>query len=351
MTPLAEALTPARLEEAWRRVRRSPGAGVDGMHGGRFERGLSMRLASIRQDLLDGTYQPSALLRRVRPKPDGGERVLGIPTLADRVAQCAVLLSAADLDGALLHGVHGYRPGRSHATALRHLIAQIGHQPTLEIVQADIRALFDELEHTRVQRALSCAWSDPLWVELNRRWIGAWPTTPGRGIPQGAPLSPLLANLTLAHHLDPTLQAALDPSSGRSPSPGGLPRVAGRMAGARSALHRALFTGRATEAAPLPGPELCAWIRYGDDLVLASGRRGGATALLAWLDAAVRAAGLALGDRKTVASASRSGMPLPRPVLGVALQFQHGLRGWSLAPVGPLPLAQMSAELPWEKLI
>ncbi len=343
MIPLATRLDAALLEEAWRRARRSPGPGVDGVHGGRFARGLEGRLDELRRDLIDGRYQPSPLLRRVRPKPDGGERVLGIPTLRDRVAQGAVLLAAAELDGRLLPSVHGYRPGRSPSTAVRQLVERAGTQLYMETVQADIHGMFDHLEHGRLHAALASAWGDPLWLALNQTWMAAWPTAPGRGVPQGAPLSPMIANLYLGLHLDPHLERA---ASGAALPHAAASTPAARLAAARRTLHRALV-GHEAPRTPTFGPELVAWIRYGDDLVLVSGARGGGLKLLQRLDALVRAAGLTLGDRKTTTWASRAGMPLPRPVLGVHLTFQRGPRGWSLALAGPLPQVP-EGRLPWE---
>ncbi len=346
MTPLREALTLERLEQGWARARRSPGPGVDGVHGARFQARLQPRLARLREALLGGTYAPAPLLRRVRPKPDGGERVLGIPTMTDRVAQQAVLLCAAELDGRLLPGVHGYRPGRSPATAIRHLLEQIGARPTLEIVQADVRSMFDELEHGRLSRACAEAWEDPLWLDLCGRWARAWATSPGRGVPQGAPLSPMLANLYMACNVDVQLQGAQGPgASWLSPNARGSARA--RLSAARQVLHQAILHARAEPARLQPAPELCAWIRYGDDLVLASARRGGGLALLRWLDGLCRAAGLALGDRKTVICASRDRMPLPRPILGVPMQIVHGPGGWSLSAAGPV-ITACNTLYPWE---
>lgn len=339
MRPLAEQLDATLMAAAWGRARRSPGPGIDGVHGGRFAVDLDARLEGLRADLLNGTYRPSALLRRTRPKPDGTERVLGVPTLRDRVAQDAVLIAASELDGRLAPQVHGYRPGRSPATAVRDLLRQIGTREHLEIVQADISGLFDHLEHDRLRAALRQAWENPLWLRLNEGWLTAWPTSPGHGIPQGAPLSPLLANLYLTLHLDVQLQAGPADTLGAhlhvSPS--------ARLASARWTLHGALFH----RPAPARGdPELCAWIRYGDDLVLASARPGGGVALLRRLDAAVRSAGLELGDHKTTTAASRAGMPLPRKVLGEILLFQRSSSGWTLCPAGT---PRLSATSPWER--
>ena len=271
--------------------------------------------------MLAGFYRPGPLLRRERPKPDGSVRRLGVPTVLDRVLQRALQdLLGPELNARLSPRVHGYRPGRSPQTAIRHLIAQTGRRAALEIVHADVSSLFDTLPHDRVWEAVARAWTDSHWLRLNRLWLDAWGDAPGRGIPQGAPLSPLLANLTLTP-LDSSLDYAL-----REP---GL-HAGARLAWARSTLRAAM----AKQVSQAPGPaaqDLVAWIRYGDDLVLVGDQRGAGLTLLRWLDAQVRALGLRLSDKKTHFMARRAHAPLPRPVLGERLYFHHSPQGWSLA--------------------
>ena len=327
MDELAAGLDSATFEAAWRRVRRSPGAGIDGVHAHRFALALAENLAALRDAMLSGSYRPEGLLRREIPK-EGGVRRLGVPTVADRIAQSAVLeLASPRLDSRLLPNVHGYRPGSSPEAAVGHLLAQVGARPWLEIVHADITSLFDALPHALVLQAVDDAWSSPLWRSLNRLWLRRWADSPGRGVPQGAQLSPLLANLALDRGLDRALCAG-GPSE--RPRPGALPWERWSAEGLR--LPRARVVADRGESLRSP---IIAWILYGDDLVLATAQPGAGLRLLSWLDGLVRELGMTLSPRKTViACGGAAGRPLPRPVLGVPLCLRPGPGGWTLVRAG-----------------
>ena len=249
---LADQLTADVFARARRRVARSRAAGRDGVRPQDLTLG---DLHALRDSVLTRAYRPGRLARFPVRKPSGGERILSVPTAADRVVQTAVLLAAGPrLDHSISPRVHGGRPGRGVDSAVRDLLRQAGRRPWLELVGLDLRAMFDELLHTHVRAGARRAWADPLWHTLVEDWLRAWPTRPGQGVPQGAPLSPLLADLAL----------------------GGL--------------DRALDTRV---------PELVAWVRYVDDLVLVGQRRGVAEQLLRRADDAVRQQGLAITPRKT----------------------------------------------------
>ncbi len=251
---LRAALTIDALRAAAHRVARTGMPGADGVPPARLLRD-PRALPALRAALADGRHRPGPLLRRERPKPSGGVRALAIPTAADRVV-CAWALAAAGptLDARLGPEVHGWRPGRGPASALRALAA-VDRARERPWVQVDLRALFDELPHPALAAATE-ATGDPLWDPLISRLRLAWATAPGRGLPQGSPLSPLLANLCLAATVDPALRAA---------------RAAGQL-----------------------GP----WIRYGDDIVAACAPDDDGLRALAALDHAARAAGLALAAHK-----------------------------------------------------
>lgn len=330
---LAEQLTPERFRAAWEKVRQSPASGADGVNRDRFAIGLDWRLSELRRTVLAGAWRPAPLLRLEVPKKDGGVRVLGIPTVGDRVVQRAVLSAVeARAEGALSERVHGYRKSRSPGTAVRHLVRQAGRQGWLEVVQADISAMFDELDQRDVLAAAEALLADPLWRSLTQASLHAWASSPGRGVPQGSPLSPLLANLTLARALD----QHLDDRCGGAPTLVADP--ARRLAAARGVVRAAIAgrgaSGDGPRSATTPGPELGGWIRYGDDLVLVGTRRGEGLDLLRWLDGLARGAGLRLSERKTVTAAGRHRMPLPRRVLGHGVVFLRQHERWSLGVEG-----------------
>lgn len=291
---LARELDSARFRETWARVRRPGGAGADGVDAQGFARGLDQRLASLRAAVLSRRYRPGRLLHRSKRKPDGSERLLSIPTLSDRIVQAAVLPSAiARAERVLLPGVHGFRPRRSTATALAHLCRRTGRVAHLELVVVDIADMFDRLPRALVLDAARAAWPDPLWTWLVERYLAAW-SPRGRGVPQGAPLSPLMANL---------------------------------------ALHLALDRFLAGRASAVP---LRAWIRYGDDIALVSEKVGGAVRLVEFVRDRLGVHALRLSDRKVRLAVAQHPGPLRFALLGHALSVVRRDGLWQLHAVAHL---------------
>lgn len=187
------------LHAAWKRVRANGAApGGDGENAAMFSRNLENRLAGISASLRHGSYRPGPLLRVRLQRPDGKSRLLRIPGLADRVVQtaCQKLLSER-LDARMSRDSYAYRPARSVDQALRRLRALAPGNAWL--LDADIAAFFDRVPHARLLDELGIWIDDERVLRLVALWLKSF--AGGRGLAQGAPISPVLANLFL-HPLD-----------------------------------------------------------------------------------------------------------------------------------------------------
>jgi len=195
---------PANLNAAWKRVRENGGApGIDGITVDAFIEHAKPRSESLRKELLEGSYRPSPLWRVTIPKASGGERLLGIPTVQDRVVQQAFLqVLQPILDPTFSERSYGFRPNRSahQAVATAQAYIQQGYD---WVVDFDLEAFFDRVNHDRLMSRLGQRIADRRACWIIRRFLQAGfmenavlnPTT--EGTPQGGPLSPLLANLVL----------------------------------------------------------------------------------------------------------------------------------------------------------
>lgn len=201
---LMAALTRENLQQALRRVRANKGApGVDGLDIDQTARHLVTAWPAIREQLLRGTYRPMPVRRVTIPKPDGGERELGIPTVTDRVIQQALLqVLQPVLDPTFSEHSYGFRPGRRAHDAV--LAAQSYVQSGRRIVvDVDLEKFFDRVNHDILIDRLQKRIGDPGVIRLIRAYLNAGVMSDGvvqerhEGAPQGGPLSPLLANVLL----------------------------------------------------------------------------------------------------------------------------------------------------------
>ena len=204
---------PATLQAAWAKVRANGGAaGVDGQSIGRFAARSEDYLAELSTALREDGYRPQPVRRVDIPKGDGRTRPLGIPAVKDRIVQTAVKLVLEPIfEAAFLPRSYGFRPGRGCHDALREVDHLVKHGFT-HVVDADLEGYFDSIPHEPLLQRVEERISDGRVLGLLRGWLGQdilrglerW--TPTTGTPQGAVISPLLANIYL-HPLDALMAA------------------------------------------------------------------------------------------------------------------------------------------------
>jgi RNA-directed DNA polymerase len=198
---------------AYQRVKANKGAaGVDEQSIQDFEVNLKDNLYKLWNRMSSGSYYPPPVRRVEIPKSDGGKRPLGIPTVSDRIAQMAVkLLLEPEIEPHFHVDSYGYRPGRSAIQAVA--VARQRCWQYNWVVDLDIRAFFDSMDHALLMRAVRKHTQNP-WMLL---YIGRWLKAPvqledgtiqgrDRGTPQGGVISPLLANLYLHYAFDKWMQ-------------------------------------------------------------------------------------------------------------------------------------------------
>ena len=201
---LGQALSRENMARAWKHVKANKGsAGVDGRSVQQTGDRLKDEWPAIRQRLLDGTYKPEPGLRVSLPKPGGGTRDLGIPTVVDRLIQQALLQVLQPLiDPTFSEHSYGFRPGRSahQAVVAARAHVQAGYS---WVVDVDLEKFFDRVNHDILMDRMAKRIADKRVLRLIRRYLQAdilangVHIERGEGTPQGGPLSPLLANVML----------------------------------------------------------------------------------------------------------------------------------------------------------
>lgn len=201
---MEEVCERENVNKALRRVIANQGSpGIDGMTVDKLRDHLIEHWPAIREQLIAGKYKPSAVKRVTIPKPDGGERKLGIPTALDRLIQQAILQVLQPIwDSAFSDRSYGFRPGRSAHQAVAKAQEYIGQGKTI-VVDMDLEKFFDRVNHDILMSRIARKVADKRLLKLIRAYLTAGVMENGlvsptdEGTPQGGPLSPLLSNIML----------------------------------------------------------------------------------------------------------------------------------------------------------
>jgi RNA-directed DNA polymerase len=201
---MEEVCERENCKQAWSRVKANQGsAGVDGMTVQQLPEYLKQHWPAIREQWLSGTYKPQPVRRVEIPKPDGGMRKLGIPTVLDRFVQQAVMqVLQRKWDGTFSDHSYGFRPGRSahQAVAQAQQYMAAGYR---WVVDLDLEKFLDRVNHDKLMARIATRVGDQRMLKLIRTFLKAGVMEGGlvspvdEGTPQGGPLSPLLSNIVL----------------------------------------------------------------------------------------------------------------------------------------------------------
>jgi len=209
---LEKVIDRNNLNLAYKRVKKNGGShGVDGMKVDELLPYLKQHGGPLKQALLDGKYRPQPVRRVEIPKPDGGVRLLGVPTVVDRLIQQAIaqVLIPVFEDEFSDHS-YGFRPGKSAHDAIKQAHVYVNEEYTT-VVDIDLENFFDRVNHDKLMYLVSRRVLDKRLLRLIRRYlesgvmIGGLVSLSREGTPQGGPLSPLLSNVML-HELDIELE-------------------------------------------------------------------------------------------------------------------------------------------------
>jgi len=208
-TALMHHITPQLLVDSFYSLQRKAAAGVDGVTWREYEKILPQRVAELHRMVHSGAYRATPSRRVYIPKADGRQRPLGIASIEDKIVQQAVVtVLSAIYEVDFLGFSYGFRPGRGQHDALDALTAGIKSRSVNWIADADIRSFFDEIDHGWMLRFLEHRIADHRVIRLIRKWLEAGVIEDGKripavkGTPQGAVISPLLANIYLHYAFD-----------------------------------------------------------------------------------------------------------------------------------------------------
>ena len=213
-TALLHHLTVDLLRDSFLALKRQAAPGVDGVTWKEYETGLENRLTDLRSRVHRGAYRAQASRRVYIPKADGRQRPLGIAALEDKIVQQAVVTILNQIYEVDFQGFsYGFRPGRSPHQALDALNMGLYCKRVGWVLDADIRGFFDQMSHEWTMKFVQHRVADPRILRLIQKWLKAGVSEEGQwsetkvGTPQGAVISPLLANIYLHYVFDLWVEA------------------------------------------------------------------------------------------------------------------------------------------------
>src|SRR6202166_4375711 len=213
-TALFHHLTIGLFREGFYALKRRAAPGVDGVTWTEYESGLEDRLADLHSRVHRGAYRAQPSRRVYIPKADGRQRPLGIAALEDKIVQQAVVRILNQIYEVDFRGFsYGFRPGRSPHQALDALHVGISRKRVNWILDADIRGFFDHMSHEWTMKFMAHRVADNRILRLIQKWLKAGVSEDGEwseakaGTPQGAVISPLLANVYLHYVFDLWIEA------------------------------------------------------------------------------------------------------------------------------------------------
>ena len=209
-TTLLHHLTPTLLEESFYQLKRKAAEGVDGISWSQYEEGLEDRIGDLCKRIQDGRYRPKSARRVEIPKADGSKRPLSILCVEDKIAQqAAVTILNQIYETDFMGFSYGFRPQRSQHDALDALAWSITRTRVNWVLELDIQRFFDTVDHEWLIRMVQHRVQDKRLIKLIVRWIKVGTADDmgkrhpaQRGVPQGAVISPLLANIYLHYVFD-----------------------------------------------------------------------------------------------------------------------------------------------------
>jgi len=208
-TALMHHITPQLLIDSFMQLKKSAAAGVDGVTWREYEEDLTARIDRLWEAVQTGRYRAQPSKRVYIPKADGKQRPLGIAAVEDKIVQQAVVSVLTPIyESEFLGFSYGFRPGRNQHQALDALSVGLHMKKVNWVLDADIKAFFDTVDHAWMLRFLEHRIADWRVLRLIRKWLTAGVVEHGKktdvrvGTPQGAVISPLLANIYLHYVFD-----------------------------------------------------------------------------------------------------------------------------------------------------